>query len=168
MAPSGNSLKALISEVRRLRYAEAYDEALEVCNRAIEQYPDRHELYQERGFVFDSKGDPERAMADADVAVSLTDGDATSRFVRGQRRLEAGKYVDALADLDAVIAVEVEEGDPYFTAGADLMRAFCFVKLRQFVAAREICQRLEPQTTLFVLGAPLTVERVAAMASGKR
>lgn len=73
----------------------------------------------------------------------------------------------ALSDLESVVRMEEELNDPSHTKSAQLMRAYCLVRLRRFAEAAQVGGALPPGTKWFFCDSLYTRERILKLARGR-
>ena len=88
-------------------YAQGdYQQALAVISRAIEQEPRRAELWNGRGYMKMQVRDLTGAVQDFSMAVKLDNAMGQYRENLGVALLEAGKPIEALAELTKAVQVD--------------------------------------------------------------
>ncbi|MFW6694448.1 tetratricopeptide repeat protein [Streptomyces sp. MAR4 CNX-425] len=153
---------------------ERFDDAKADLNEAIELDPSPL-TWAMRGEAYRLTGAPERALADFDRAVEMTDGDyAYAVASRGQCHAKLGRPEEALADLDRALEIDPQwawcwgergrmhqEAERYAAAVADYDRALALAPAEDWVyAARGYCHRLlgRPEEALADLERALEID----------
>ncbi len=98
---------------------EAYDEALEAINQAIELVPEESWYFHERAWLYSLIGDFDAALNNINRAIELSPADADNIARRGALQLDMGNYNAAIEDLQ--LAIRRNRGNPYYHS--DLGRA---------------------------------------------
>ncbi len=83
------------------------------------KYYDRTALpYRNRGHYIREQGNPEAALKDYDIAVSLTPNDADLRNSRGKTYFDLGRYNEAIGEYEAAIENNAWKAEYYANKGA--------------------------------------------------
>jgi tetratricopeptide (TPR) repeat protein len=88
-----------------------------LATEKIKENPKDAEGYVARGYVYASRGDHERALADLDYAIKLDPQNTAAYAIRGMKRVEMGNHQAAIADLNYAIKLEPAEADHYYYRG---------------------------------------------------
>ncbi len=92
---------------------EQYDDALQLCNQAIELDPGNAEYYNSRGVTLHEMGRYSKALADKEKAIGLDPGNARYYNSRGVTLHAMGRYDEALADKDKAIELDPDNAEDY-------------------------------------------------------
>ena len=101
-----------LTEIRSLLDDKQWDEAITLLNPFVESSPNRTDGYLYRARAFHAKGELDKARADYETVLSLTDGSTKNqknihrRFAfseRGRLYAESGEFDRAIADYTAAI-----------------------------------------------------------------
>jgi tetratricopeptide (TPR) repeat protein len=99
-------------------------EALAVCNRAVEANPERAGAWANRGFAYSKLGEYKKALADSDRAIQLDEKLAAAWANRGSVYQVLGLYDKAIADCTKALELDekcasafAERGHSYFQRG---------------------------------------------------
>jgi tetratricopeptide (TPR) repeat protein len=95
---------------------ELAQQALQVLNVTIQQYPDKALAYASRGNIYASS-DPQRALADFDQAIELEPNFAVAYFTRSRIYVDQQNAQAAIADLDQAIQLSPNYADAYLDRG---------------------------------------------------
>jgi len=94
-------------------------EAIEDCNKASSLAPKIPQIFAYRGFVYLKLGQFDKAIADYDVALTMTNNPKNAEwlFGRGTAKLKKGDTSGGNADIDSAKAIKADIADRYATYG---------------------------------------------------
>jgi tetratricopeptide (TPR) repeat protein len=119
-------LSPLMNKTFELTRASRYDEALALCNEAIDANPADPDAYNARYFVYTCLERMDQALNDIRRAVSLAPGNLSYVYMRMKLLIEENDFFGAISDATAL----VQEGSPEaFVNDGYLARAYCHAML---------------------------------------
>jgi len=83
-----------------------YEQAIELCDKAIERNLKREKAYFYRGYVYSKLNDHLRAVQDVSKAIELNSKDKRYYYLRAYEYFELKNYDFALKDLDKVLLLD--------------------------------------------------------------
>jgi tetratricopeptide (TPR) repeat protein len=90
-----------------------YDAALVKLNEALTILPDSGAIYAERAKVYLEKNEPEKAMADIDMAIAKKTRNYKVYYLRAQANIKADKLDSAFEDLNKCLELKKDYYDGY-------------------------------------------------------
>ena len=93
-----------------------FDQAIQAYSVVIELSPDDPAAYNNRGIVYDEKGDYDRAIADYDKAIARKPDYAEAYNNRGEAYRHKGDYEKAIVDYDKAITLKSDYAESYHNA----------------------------------------------------
>lgn len=100
--------RSFISESVEQVALRNYDGAILLCNKAIAASPNYSDAYNQRGFVYDLKGQFDRAVADYSMAIKLNPYNSVHYYNRGISYYKKRDFDSAIEDLNK--AIEMSPG----------------------------------------------------------
>ncbi|MBU0678647.1 MAG: tetratricopeptide repeat protein, partial [Verrucomicrobia bacterium] len=113
------------------RQTAIWHDGMSLWNHAVERDPENYIAYNNRGNVYRTLGDRDKALDDYMRAILLFPAYADAHSNRGNLLFEDGEFLDALAEYNAAL-----ESDPSH-ALAHFNRARIYMELRDYASARE-------------------------------
>jgi tetratricopeptide (TPR) repeat protein len=110
-------LSAVADDSETCRDAQKGDEAVAACGRLIARNPKDAAAYNNRGHVYNAKGDYDRAVADFNEAIRLDAKLAVAYNNRGFAWYRKSDYDRAIADYDQVIRLDPKVAVAYNNRG---------------------------------------------------
>ncbi|MBD5401373.1 tetratricopeptide repeat protein [bacterium] len=102
-----------IAEIGTLTINNNLEQALEKCNKALEEYPDNSELYYWRASIKGKMNNNKEALADYNKAVELEPGDPDLYVMRGICKSDLDDREGAIADFNKALELNPKNSSAY-------------------------------------------------------
>jgi tetratricopeptide (TPR) repeat protein len=136
----------------QLQKERRFEEALESGARLQAAYPQSHHVHKWVAHVFEAMVNLEEAIRELSEAIVLAPGEPDYYFSRARWRLELGRYDDAIADCDSVIAVESTLGRHYYLGASYFIRALSKARIGDNRGALDDCDYVADDIVFWALG----------------
>ena len=103
----------VVTEIGTLANSKKYDEALEKCNIAMQNYPNDYELYYWKGAIESNLGNHEIAVKDFDKAIELNPKLASLYVMRGISKSYLDDTEGAMNDFNQAIKLDPKDSSAY-------------------------------------------------------
>ena len=106
-----------ISAKTQAEKQEWYDKAVDHYNKALEQKPDFHVAYNNRGAAYKEKGELDNAIQDFTTAIEINPVYATAYNNSGAAYLQKGELDNAINDFTTAIEINPDSATAYYNRG---------------------------------------------------
>ena len=114
--------ESLVKSAYQLIDQKKYDEAIDLCNKAIKISPNYESAYGERGFAYSQKGQFDKAIADYSTAIKMSPYEALLYFNRGTSYYKKNDFDPAIQDFNKAIELSPSTTNFYSTRCAAYFR----------------------------------------------
>jgi tetratricopeptide (TPR) repeat protein len=117
--------------------------ALERANALIAERPDEIWTWSLRSYVYETKGDFEKAFSDINKAINIEFNEPDLHFHKARYFLKLEDYYSALISFSDAINIGEDLHFSYYDGTCRFMRALCYCKIGDFEAAEPDLAKVE-------------------------
>lgn len=128
-----------LRQAERMSKEGFFEDALELCNKFINEHPNSHEAYETRSSVFRRENKLDQAIADACEVIKLKPNSPAPYFRRGCLKMSLGDNESAIEDFSNTITLD----NGYFGDAAFFYRAEAYLRCAQYQKAIEDCAMIK-------------------------
>jgi lipoprotein NlpI len=123
VAPAAEPADAMIDSARQFLARGDADQAFNIAQAAVEEYPRNPACYAARAAVYDARREFDRAVGDYGRVIELSPNEAGPYERRGEDQFRLGRFKESVADFDKVTAIQPARAPYHWQRGLSLYYA---------------------------------------------